>query len=114
SLNRVNFPTYIFRYVSPGGNSSYDCTIELDIENIEKLIIYLGEIIKFRRTVKGQRAIMTKELREKIKRRDKYTCKKCGLSSMSEKNLLLEIDHIIPLSKGGVTSEDNLQTLCWK
>ena len=29
-------------------------------------------------------------------------------------NLLLEIDHKIPLAKGGMTTEDNLQTLCWK
>lgn len=57
---------------------------------------------------------MTTNLRLKIKNRDNYTCKKCGISTNSEKNLLLEIDHIIPLSKGGITTEDNLQTLCWK
>ncbi|MEJ6467235.1 HNH endonuclease signature motif containing protein [Fusobacterium ulcerans] len=51
---------------------------------------------------------------EKIKKRDNYTCKKCGLSIYKEENLLLEIDHIIPLAKGGITSEKNLQTLCWK
>ncbi|MFR0577644.1 HNH endonuclease [Bifidobacterium thermophilum] len=28
--------------------------------------------------------------------------------------LLLEIDHIIPVARGGETVEDNLQTLCWK
>lgn len=57
---------------------------------------------------------MTSSLREKIKGRDSYTCKYCSLSVRDEKNLLLEIDHVIPLSKGGITSEDNLQTLCWK
>lgn len=31
-----------------------------------------------------------------------------------EPNLLLEIDHIIPVARGGETVEDNLQTLCWK
>ena len=33
---------------------------------------------------------------------------------MKEPNLLLEIDHIIPVAKGGLTEESNLQTLCWK
>ena len=49
-----------------------------------------------------------------IMRRDNYTCQKCGLSIKDEPNLLLEIDHIIPLSKNGLTTEDNLQTLCWR
>lgn len=31
-----------------------------------------------------------------------------------ETNLLLEINHIIPVATGGETVEDNLQTLCWK
>ena len=57
---------------------------------------------------------MTSSLREKIKVRDDYTCQICGLSTYDEKNLLLEIDHITPLSKGGMTAENNLQTLCWR
>ena len=57
---------------------------------------------------------MTSNLREYIKSRDFFSCQICGNSTHNEKNLLLEIDHIIPLSKGGLTIEENLQTLCWK
>ena len=88
--------------------------ITLDIENLNKFVIYLSELVKFRKSVAGQRALMTTAMREKIKKRDKYTCKNCKNNLNNEPNLLLEIDHIIPLSKGGITSEDNLQTLCWK
>lgn len=63
---------------------------------------------------KEQWTLMTKKLREYIKKRDNFTCCNCGNSTHVEPNLLLEIDHIIPVSKGGVTSEENLQTLCWK
>lgn len=107
-------PTYSFQYVSAGGNSSYTCDIALNKENLEIFIRYLSNLIKFKNSVEGQRALMTTKLREEIKQRDNYTCQNCGLSIYDEKNLLLEIDHIIPLSKGGITSHDNLQTLCWK
>ena len=113
-LSDLYFPVYTFQYVSAGGNSSSRCDIKLNVENLDKFVIYLGELVKFRKSVAGQRALMTSGLREKIKDRDNYTCKYCSLSVRDEKNLLLEIDHIIPLSKGGITSEDNLQTLCWK
>lgn len=113
-LSDLHFPMYTFQYVSAGGNSSLKCDIKLNIENLDKFIKYLSELIKFRKTIAGQRALMTSALREKIKSRDNFTCKICGLSTSHERNLLLEIDHIIPLSKGGITSEENLQTLCWK
>ena len=57
---------------------------------------------------------MTPELRNKIKKRDNYTCQKCGVSVKDEPTLLLEVDHIIPISKGGKSVEENLQCLCWK
>lgn len=49
-----------------------------------------------------------------IKERDNFTCKFCGNSTHAEPNLLLEVDHNIPVVKGGCTEESNLQTLCWK
>lgn len=113
-LNEVEFPKYKFQYVSPGGNASTHCEVVMDIDNLNKFITYLAEKIKFRKSVEGQRALMTSSLRKKILLRDNYTCKCCGNSIEKEPNLLLEIDHKKPLSKGGMTTEDNLQVLCWR
>lgn len=113
-LSNLYIPSYTFQYVSAGGNSSIRVDIKLDVSNLENFVRYLGDLVRFRKSIKGQRALMTTSLREKIKSRDGYTCKSCGANTAEEKNLLLEIDHIIPLSKGGITSEDNLQTLCWR
>ena len=65
------------------------------------------------KNIRQQRSRMTQALREKIKKRDNYTCQICGLSTQQEPHLLFEIDHIIPVSKGGLTEENNLRTLCW-
>lgn len=113
-FSTVYFPVYSFRYVSPGGNKSNRYDIKLDIDNLNNFVEYLSGIVKFKKSAAGQRALMTSKLRAKIKQRDNYTCQKCGLSTNDEKNLLLEIDHITPIAKGGMSIEENLQTLCWK
>lgn len=113
-LSDLHFHTYTFQYISAGGNSSTRTDITLDLNNLEGFISYLSQIVKFKKTTLGQRALMTFRLREAIKIRDNYTCKICNLSIKDEANLLLEIDHIIPISKGGMTTENNLQTLCWR
>lgn len=48
---------------------------------------------------------ITRELRELIINRDQV-CLKCGRKDK------LTIDHILPISKGGDNSPENLQTLC--
>lgn len=114
NFNELYCPKYSFVYVSAGGNSSMRCDIVFNVQNLERFINYLAGLIEFRNSIAGQRALMTSTLREKIKERDNFTCKHCGVSVKEEPHLLLEIDHIIPLSKGGITSEKNLQTLCWR
>lgn len=113
-MSTAYFPKYIFQYVSSGGNASTHCDIVMDIDNLNRFVMFLSEKIKFNKSAAGQRALMTSKLRQHIKERDGYTCKMCGASVRQEPNLLLEIDHIIPISKGGLTTEDNLQTLCWR
>lgn len=113
-FSQLYFPRYSFRYISAGGNSSTSCEITLNLSNLEKFVLYLSDLVKFKNSIAGQRALMTISLREEIKKRDNYTCQHCGVSVRQEPNLLLEIDHKIPLSKGGMSVTENLQTLCWK
>jgi 5-methylcytosine-specific restriction endonuclease McrA len=44
-----------------------------------------------------------------ILERDNYRCRLCGKSARDTE---LEVDHIIPVAKGGTAGLNNLQTLC--
>ena len=110
----IPYPVYKFQYVSAGGNSSQETTVKLNSTAIDALIQKIAEKVTFRKSAAGQRALMTATLRDKIKTRDSYTCRICAISVSAEPHLLLEVDHIMPVSKGGLSTEENLQTLCWR
>lgn len=105
---------YKFSYTSNGGKAQRSFTIPMTEETIVKLIETLESKLTISAFTREQRALMTSKLRMYIKERDNFTCKFCGNSTHAEPNLLLEVDHIIPVVKGGCTEESNLQTLCWK
>lgn len=105
---------YKFSYTSNGGMAQRSFTVPMTEETIVDLIKLFESKLTASAFAKEQRNLMTKKLREQIKKRDNFTCCTCGNSTYNEPNLLLEIDHIIPVAKGGCTTEDNLQTLCWK
>lgn len=113
-LVNIKRPFLYFLYISPGGRSRNDNKIVLDVGVLEKLVQEVSKHISKKGHSKLQRSIMTNDLREAIKKRDNYTCCKCGNSVYNEPNLLLEVDHIVPVSKGGKTEASNLQTLCWR
>ena len=48
-------------------------------------------------------------LRNEVLRRDQGKCQYCGRSAPE---VVIHFDHIVPLSKGGATTLDNLQLLC--
>lgn len=54
-----------------------------------------------------ERGKVTNKLRFSIYRRDGWRCCKCRRKTGD-----LEIDHIVPIAKGGKTTYNNLQTLC--
>lgn len=54
----------------------------------------------------------TLRLRWKVLQRDRFTCRACGASPALTPGVELQVDHIVPWSKGGETVSENLQTLC--
>lgn len=53
-----------------------------------------------------KRPVVPESLRNKIFEHDGHKCRQCGATDD------LQLDHIVPLSRGGETVEKNLQTLC--
>ena len=51
-------------------------------------------------------------LRFKVLRRDSFRCVLCGDNPPANPDCVLNVDHIVPWSKGGTTVLENLRTLC--
>lgn len=110
----VPYPMYKFQYTSAGGNSGQKVEIRLDTPVLDALSEVLVQKIRWAKSAAGQRALMTARLRGWIKDRDHHACVQCGVSVAAEPHLLLEVDHVVPVSRGGLSEPDNLQTLCWR
>lgn len=54
----------------------------------------------------------SKKLRAQIFKRDQSTCQNCGANEETKPGVKLVLDHIVPYSKGGETTYENLQVLC--
>lgn len=42
-MSTAYFPKYVFEYVSSGGNASMHCDVVMDIENLNKFVLFLSE-----------------------------------------------------------------------
>jgi len=51
-------------------------------------------------------------IRLKVLSRDNFCCVFCGKSPATDVGTKLQVDHIVPFSKGGTNKQSNLQTLC--
>lgn len=60
--------------------------------------------------IKRERAKISDDVRYNVLKRDGFRCCICGATA--DDGVRLEVDHIIPVSKGGKSTYDNLQTLC--
>lgn len=64
-------------------------------------------------TRRAKRRPISTRLRYEIFLRDGHRCVDCGASAQDDPLVRLEIDHRVPVSKGGTNNPENLQTLCW-
>lgn len=55
---------------------------------------------------------LTLRTRFQIMKRDGFRCQLCGVTALGNPRLELEIDHKVPLSRGGTNNAINLWTLC--
>lgn len=96
------------RHVCSKQNTFYSKEIILLIGRINNRRngFYLDDEI-WKSICRVERGKVSNKLRFAIYARDGYRCRKCGRKTDD-----LEIDHIIPIAKGGKTTYDNLQTLC--
>lgn len=68
-----------------------------------------GPLAAFIRPSRGRpNSLEWRKIRSEIFARDDYTCQYCG-----ERGRKLECDHVMPVSRGGETTEDNLVTACF-
>ncbi|MBQ3210221.1 MAG: HNH endonuclease [Oscillospiraceae bacterium] len=97
-------------YITPKGRHHYRNEAVYDEHDIRAAIDKAKNREQKKAERKDQRSLMTPTLRYKILQRDGFRCVLCGASRND--GAILEVDHIIPVSKGGLTTESNLRTLC--
>ncbi len=104
----------MYSYTSPKGRNHYRETFCISAQRV-RASLEEADARRQRRasrqhTIERERAAMSPGLRYDVLKRDGFRCVLCG-SSASD-GVKLEVDHIVPVSRGGKTEMDNLQTLC--
>lgn len=87
--------------------------VNLMNNNLGKDVDEIVEFITNKENVdiqKIKRSSINVKLRFNVFKRDGYKCVICGRKA--ENGVVLEVDHIKPVSKGGFSDISNLQTLC--
>lgn len=104
-------------YSSPSGKKELSNGLMFNAKETRRLVRYARDVrdvaAESRRHSERERSRITPALRYDIMARDGFRCVRCG-ASPSDGVTKLHVDHIVPVSKGGLSEMDNLQTLCSK
>ena len=116
-LSKYGMTTYIRHFGSwRNALKSFVVYINADDDNnyvSEELANTPNIVNDFKYIHKTKREINLR-IRFLVLKRDNFKCCACGASPAKDPSVELQVDHIIPWSKGGETTIENLQTLCSK
>lgn len=108
-LSDYSFGPYIKRYGSwPNTLKAFSKWVNKGKKITEHPCLIIPNVKK--KTIK--RRHIKDGLRYKVLKRDKFKCVLCGKSPVTDPKIILHIDHIKPISKGGSETMKNLRTLC--
>ena len=106
----------LLRYVSPKGKVDISKSQTFNYIEIVRILDSVSTKRVDRQTyeklARAERTILSDGMRYDVMKRDGFRCVLCGMSAKD--GAILHVDHIIPVSKGGKTTMDNLRTLCEK
>jgi hypothetical protein len=95
------------------GHSELHClSVAEDRTHLKEVLALEGNQDVPNKRKKSNRVGIGPKLRHEIFLRDNFTCQHCGASPRKDQSVIIEVDHIVPVSKGGANDKSNLQTLC--
>lgn len=97
-------------YTSAKGRNTYRKEERFEISDLKDVLKAAEKQNGYMQSREYQRSLMTSALRYSVLKRDQFRCQICGASAAD--GVKLEVDHILPISKGGKTELNNLRTLC--
>lgn len=101
---------YTVIYQTPKGSKTYTDTYHASSESLLSYFEKIDEINRYKESAQYQRRLITLKRRTEIIAKDHGRCCLCGRSAKD--GVQLDVDHFIPVSKGGKSTDDNLWTLC--
>jgi HNH endonuclease len=114
----VNNEAHLALYVRLGGNALVEASFATRYfpELVSEREVARSGPVGFKTFRSDAREVTAKApspaQRMRIMKRDNYRCRVCGESPSDNEHVVLHVHHVRPFSRGGLTDDDNLITLC--